>query len=257
MDGETNAGLPAGWAWARLGEVGEVTGGLTKNPQRSSWSGRVPYLRVANVQEGWLDLRDVHSIGVQPSELPRVLLQPDDLLVVEGNGSLDQLGRCAIWSGAIEGCVHQNHIIKVRFREGCSVHWAFHWLTSAQGRRFIERVASSTSGLHTLSISKISSLPIPVAPPSEQDRILTAVGASSAELDEAEAALTRARKQLTDLRTSLLHAAFSGRLVPQRPEDEEPATVLLARLRTEAVAARRVRRARSVPPEPGQKTLLA
>jgi type I restriction enzyme S subunit len=154
--------LPVGWVWARLSELGEVTGGLTKNPDRDGFPGKLPFLRVANVQMGRLDLTDMKEIGVRPEERDRLLLAPNDLLVVEGNGSIEQIGRCALWSDEIRPCVHQNHIIKVRFSDPALASWALRWLLSPSGRAHIRAVASSTSGLHTLSIAKIQNLPVPV-----------------------------------------------------------------------------------------------
>jgi type I restriction enzyme S subunit len=97
-----------------LRDVAEVTGGLTKNAKRDGLALRRPYLTVANVYANRLELDDIGTIGIQESELARVEMRPGDLLVVEGNGSLSQLGRVAIWTGVIDGCVHQNHLIKVR-----------------------------------------------------------------------------------------------------------------------------------------------
>ena len=93
-------------------DVADVTGGLTKNAKRDGYPARRPYLTVANVYANRLELDNVGKIGIKDSELARVELQAGDVLVVEGNGSLSQLGRVALWSGAIPGCVHQNHLIK-------------------------------------------------------------------------------------------------------------------------------------------------
>src|SRR5690349_4057283 len=95
-------------------DVANVSGGLTKNSKRDSLPLKRPYLTVANVYANHLELDRVETIGVQQSELERVELQPGDLLMVEGNGSLSQLGRVAIYPGGITGCVHQNHLIKLR-----------------------------------------------------------------------------------------------------------------------------------------------
>src|SRR5205085_4267949 len=107
--------LPEGWIWTNIEQVGEVSGGLTKNQKRERLPLKMPYLRVANVYAGELDLAEVKNIGIEESELGRVLLTAGDLLVVEGNGSIDQIGRVALWDGRIEPCLHQNHLIKVRF----------------------------------------------------------------------------------------------------------------------------------------------
>ena len=126
--------------------------------------------------------------------------------------------------------MHQNHIIKVRFSGSILSLWALRWLLSPSGRGAIETVASSTSGLHTLSISKIENLPVPVPPLEEASIALSiveeALTAGSDAVDECK----KLMRDWSALRQSILKAAFEGRLVPQDPR-EEPASALLARLR--------------------------
>lgn len=222
--------LPKGWVWGTVRNVADVMGGLTKNPDRERMVGRAKYLRVANVQAGSLDLSEMKEIGVTAEDRQRASLQPGDLLVVEGNGSIDQIGRCALWDGEIADCVHQNHIIKVRFDDPHMPRWCFKWLLSPHGRQEIEQVAASTSGLHTLSISKIEALPIPVPPPAEAAEILRRVSEALDAQAETLAVLDTEAADVARLRQSILKAAFEGRLVPQNPADE-PASAMLARLR--------------------------
>jgi len=238
--------LPSGWCWSRVGEIGHVSGGLTKNPARAEIDRKLPFLRVANVQYGDLDLTEMHEIGVSNSELDRVLLQQNDLLIVEGNGSVDQIGRCAIWTGEIVPCVHQNHLIKARFVDAEIAQWAFHWLMSPHGRQLVTTVASSTSGLHTLSISKIRAIPVPVPPFMEIVEILKVLSAETDAEGTIEVELSTGSKTIDPLRQAILKAAFEGRLVQQDPS-EEPADRLLARLNECAPQSRsRARRSRSV-----------
>ena len=224
--------LPVGWVWARLEQLGFVIGGLTKSPARTRFRRKLPYLRVANVYANQLRLDDVATIGVRKTELNKLLLENGDLLVVEGNGSRDQIGRLAIWDGSIEPCVHQNHIIKVRLVEKELAAWILSWLLSPQGRLHIERVASSTTGLYTLSISKVGNLPIPLPPPAEQAEIDRTLKDRLSAADRLAETLDRQLKRSAALRRSLLREAFAGRLVPQDPGDE-PASTLLKRLRIE------------------------
>ena len=70
---------------------------------------QLPYLRVGNVYSNLITLDEVKTIGVEEKEIQRALLLKGDLLIVEGNGSADQIGRAAIWKGDIEKCLHQNH----------------------------------------------------------------------------------------------------------------------------------------------------
>src|SRR5664280_1820753 len=110
--GDSN--LPVGWQTVPVGDVAEVSGGITKNPKRRPDKTPIPFLRVANVHRYGLNLTEVHQIEVFEGELDRMRLRPGDLLVVEGNGSPDQIGRSALWGGEIDPCVHQNHLIRVR-----------------------------------------------------------------------------------------------------------------------------------------------
>lgn len=237
--------LPEEWEWVNVGQIADVIGGLTKNSKRQTHSLRLPYVRVANVYANELVLDDVQEIGVLETELERVLLQEGDLLVVEGNGSIDQIGRVAVWDGSIDPCVHQNHIIKVRFDPVEVSRYALFWLMSSQGRDQIIRVASSTSGLYTLSLSKVSALPLPLAPLSEQRRITDRLETLLIQADVLETAVEIVRQRLDRLDQSILERAFRGELVPQDPDDE-PASVLLERILAEREPSgrRSVRKAR-------------
>ena len=150
----------ASWKQSTLGDVGKIIGGLTKNQKRNDHALKLPYLRVANVYANELRLSDIEYIGVTERELEKLLVRKGDLLVVEGNGSPDQIGRVALWDGSIPNCVHQNHLIKVRLGAEVLPEWALIWMLSPTGRHEIEKVSASTSGLHTLSVGKVSRLPI-------------------------------------------------------------------------------------------------
>lgn len=222
--------IPPNWTWARLQQLGFVTGGVTKNPYRSILRLRVPYLRVGNVYANELRLDNVSKIGLEQSELDRFLLKKGDLLVVEGNGSRDQIGRLAIWDGSIQPCVHQNHIIKVRLVEKELGKWILSWLLSPPGRDRIEKVASSTTGLYTLSVTKVGNLPIALPPVAEQAEINREVDRRLTAADRLAETLDRQLERAEATRQSLLHEACAGRLIPQNPNDE-PASLLLERIR--------------------------
>lgn len=201
--------LPDGWSWSRVQQLSEVSGGLTKNPARSKLPNKLPYLRVANVYANELRLDKIECIGVDDSELNKLLVQTGDLLVVEGNGSKDQIGRLAMWDGSIEPCVHQNHLIRVRPVPPTLSGWILHWLLSPVGRHFVELVASSTSGLNTLSISKVSDLPVPLPPLDEQVRIVAEVDRRLSVVEEIEAAVEAGLKRAARLKQGVLQKAFS------------------------------------------------
>lgn len=232
IDGRTGQlpGIPDVWGWASIDSISQVSGGLTKNAQRRELKKKVPYLRVANVYANELRLDEVKEIGCTDSELAKTQLQQGDLLVVEGNGSIEQIGRVAIWDGSITPCSHQNHIIRVRPNEQVISPYILFWMISPLGRQYIERVASSSSGLHTLSISKVSGLAIPVCSIDEQKEVVRHIEEAFTWLDTVLDEATAAMHLLDHLDEATLAKAFRGELVPQDPKDE-PASVLLERIR--------------------------
>jgi type I restriction enzyme S subunit len=228
--------LPEGWCWASVGQLGVVSGGLTQNAKRELLPMQMPFLRVANVYANELRLDEIKTISVSPAEIDRVCLAPGDLLVVEGNGSIEQIGRVALWDGSIDPCLHQNHLIKVRFSPVCLGTWSLCWLLAPLGRVAIERAASSTSGLHTLSLSKVQRLPVPLAPLAEQGRVTDEVDRLMTIALAAGGDVSTNAHRCARLRQSILKWAFEGRLVDQDPTDE-PASALLERIRAERAAA--------------------
>ncbi len=198
---------PEGWTEATIEQVALVVSGLTKNPSRDSLQMKLPYLRVANVYANELRIDDIVEIGVANSELEKLLVEKDDLLIVEGNGSPDQIGRVALWDGSIRPCVHQNHLIKVRASIALP-GFILNWLLSPNGRNQIERVTSSTSGLHTLSAGKVARLTLPLAPISEQRRIVEEVDRRLSLIRNAELQTDVNLKRAERMRQAILSAMF-------------------------------------------------
>jgi type I restriction enzyme S subunit len=203
--------VPEEWGRAHIADVAQIISGLTKNPKRTELPRKLPYLRVANVYANELRLNDIEYIGVADSEIEKLLLHRDDLLVVEGNGSADQIGRVALWDGSITECVHQNHLIKVRLGADVLPRWALTWLLSPGGRHEIEQVSSSTSGLHTLSTGKIGRLPIPVPPLAVQRRIVAEVDRRMFIVGEVEAELERNEVRAAAMRAASLDRHFGSK----------------------------------------------
>lgn len=203
-----------------LAEVTAIQGGIQKQQKRTPKDNAFPFLRVANVTAGGLDLDEVHRIELFNSELDRLRLQRGDLLVVEGNGSASQIGRAALWDGSIEDCVHQNHLIRVRPLAGLRSDYLEAVWNSPQNRAALTHVASSSSGLHTLSVSKLKQLSIPVPSLERQKELVVAVDEVREARSRMGGIITLAVARKTALRQSLLAAAFSGRLTADLSEVE-------------------------------------
>jgi type I restriction enzyme S subunit len=195
-----------------------------------------PYLRVANVYADRLELSDIAEIATTAEEFARTRLQPGDVLIVEGNGSVDQIGRAAIWEGELDECAHQNHLIRWRCRGPVLPAFALFWLLSPRGRASLMEAAKSSAGLFTLSLSKVAAVRIQVPSPEEQQEIVTWVRDLLTAADQLESRVQHARERVEQAVPATLAKAFRGELVPQDPNDE-PASVMLERLRAQRSAA--------------------
>lgn len=224
--------LPDSWCWASADEVAEIAGGLTKNgSKRDKASTRVPLVSVAAVQLRRIEADAIGTIGLLPEDGDKGTLQRNDLLLVEGNGSLSHIGRVALWDVDVEGARHQNHIIRLR-PFVLSSSFLLEWLASPAGRAAIIEEATSATGLYTLSLSKVGRLPVPLPPLEEQAEITQRIERAMRPITEVEALVAEVTPRLSNLESTMLAKAFAGKLVPQDPADE-PASVLLQRIRAE------------------------
>ncbi len=114
IDSKLRPETPLTWYWTRLVNMAEIRGGVTKGRKfNGKQTISLPYLRVANVQDGYLNLSEIKTIEVLPEDKTKYKLEYDDILFTEG-GDRDKLGRGTVWKNNINGCIHQNHIFRAR-----------------------------------------------------------------------------------------------------------------------------------------------
>ena len=198
---------PMGWRQRYLGEVCEVQGGLQVSKKRTVHLLEAPYLRVANVLRDRLVLQEIKRIHLTENELDRVRLQPGDLLIVEGHGNADEIGRVAVWNASIEPCVHQNHLIRARpCPSSILPEFACAYLNSTSGRRHLLLRGKTTSGLNTITTSDVKACAISVPPLDLQRRYTQIVHAARAAATMAKAGSTTASALNDSLMFRLLEA---------------------------------------------------
>ena len=192
-----------GWEVVRIEEVGSVQGGLQVTSKRRPLPIERPYLRVANVFRGYLDLDEIKTIRLTEAEERRTAIEDEDILIVEGHGNRDEIGRCALWDGSIEQCVHQNHLIRLRCdRSKVIPLYVESYLNSQGGRRGLIGTSRTTSGLNTISVSKVKAATIGLPPLDLQHRF-------SAIVESVERQKARQRAHLAELDT--LFASLQSR----------------------------------------------
>jgi type I restriction enzyme, S subunit len=231
--------VPEGWTWASLDELTLFAGGITKGQKRAAGTQtrRIPYLRVANVQRGRLDLAEVKEIEATEEEIRELRLQPGDILLNEG-GDIDKLGRGWIWNGEIEDCIHQNHVFRARPASELIDSRFVSYYANSIGQEFFFEAGAQTVNLASVSMTKVKSLPVPVPSIAEQQEIVRRVSGLLTFADAIERRVSAAIARADRLMHSILRKAVRGELVPTEAElartegrNYEATSALLERLR--------------------------
>lgn len=245
--------IPHKWPWARLDLVGVVGSGMSVSKDRQfSDPLEVSYLRVANVQRGRLDLSEIKTMKIERAALDELRLQKGDILFNEG-GDRDKLGRGWIWEGQIDPCITQNHVFRVTPIDTEIIDPLFvsHWGNSF-GQQFFLRNGKQTTNLASINKSVLSSLPVPIPSIIEQRQIISYVEELNSSIGHLESDIETNLQKAETLRQSILKKAFAGELVPQDPSDE-PASLLLERIRAERDAKPNQVSKKSSPKKPNAK----
>jgi type I restriction enzyme S subunit len=196
-----------------LADISEIASGITlgKRPHAAN-SREVPYMRVANVQDGYLLLDDVNTIRATEEEIDTLRLRRGDLILTEG-GDRDKLGRGTWWNEELPECIHQNHIFRVRFPDGGVDHEFISFqLRSDYGKDYFLAHAKQTTGIATINRRVLGAFPV-LMPESDVQRKI--VHELSARLEAAHALIARCREELAaieSLPAALLRRAFQGAL---------------------------------------------
>jgi len=199
--------IPNSWELPAFDDVFVIVSGVTKG---RNLAGRktieLPYLRVANVQRGYLDLSAMKTISIPEDELPRYALRHGDVLMTEG-GDWDKLGRAAIWLGEIAQCIHQNHVFRVRspLPEKLHPRWVVTYTNSLLGRIYFENASKQTTNLASINMTQLRGCPLPLPPLAEQHRIVAKVDELMALCDQFEAVKTEREQSRDRLVTASLH----------------------------------------------------
>lgn len=208
---ETEFGrVPETWQSMVLDDCATVQTGVAKGRKFADVEMvDIPYLRVANVQDGHLDLSEMKEIRIRQSEVERYRLQAGDVVLTEG-GDFDKLGRGFIWRGELDLCVHQNHVFAVRPDPTCLLPEFFAYLAqSPYGKAYFLKVAHKTTNLACINSTKLKAFPV-LMPPTldEQQEIVDILDA----IDRKISLQQRKRAVLEDLSRVLLHKLVTGEI---------------------------------------------
>jgi len=197
------------WLQDRLDNIAEVVSGVTKGrkipPDKVV---QVPYMRVANVQDGHLVLDEIKTIEVLPSDIEKFKLVEGDLLATEG-GDPDKLGRCAIWKGQIADCIHQNHIFRIRSeRKKIVPEYLCYLIGSNYGKKYFLRASKQTTGIASINSTQLKAFPAYLPPLPLQTQFAAIVEATEAQ----KALMQQSLAEMENSFNSLMQRAFRGEL---------------------------------------------
>lgn len=198
--------LPDGWRRVPLHEVAEVRTGVAKGKTGQRDPIELPYLRVANVQDGHVDLSEVKTITIEREHVDRYSLRQGDILMTEG-GDFDKLGRGDVWQGQIEPCLHQNHVFAVRpLSRQVNSYFLAALAASHYGRSYFLSCAKRSTNLASINSSQLKAFPVLLPPPAEQKFIASALSTWDESIAATERLLACSRKQKQALVQQLLDA---------------------------------------------------
>lgn len=201
------------WPVIKLGDIGEIVSGITLGSKiKKEKTHRVPYLRVANVKDGYLDLSDVKEIETTDVEIEKLRLQKGDLLLTEG-GDPDKLGRGTFWDNQINLCLHQNHIFRVRLLGNQFLpSFVSLQIGSYYGKSYFLKHAKQTTGIATINQKVLRAFPLLTPSLFEQQSIVDQFSELAATIAQTQEHLIHQLTAINQLPATLLRQAFSGAL---------------------------------------------
>ena len=227
---ERDVGMES-WETHELVECFEIVSGIQKTPARSPKDNPVPYLAVANVYRDKIDLSDIRYFEVTPEELEKLKLQDKDILIVEGNGSGNEIGRCAMWHNELPLCIHQNHIIRMRNKTADVLpEYVLYYLNSQAGKSVMQERAKTTAGLFNLSAGKVKTIPLPFASLDEQIEIVRILDDLLVKEQQAKEAAEGVLEQIDLIKKAILARAFRGELGTNDPSEESAVELLSSKI---------------------------
>ncbi|MFM5154178.1 restriction endonuclease subunit S [Aeromonas veronii] len=203
---ETSIGLlPKEWEVCPLGSISSIASGITLGKDLSKMTTvRVPYLRVANVQDGYLDLTEVKFVDVPEAEATKYLLLYGDVLMNEG-GDFDKLGRGAVWRNEVEGCCHQNHVFRVRTVQAeLRPEFLAYWSASTYGKRYFILNSKQSTNLASINSTQLKAFPVAKPSVDEQSAIEDRLQSIDRMIDMCQLDVDKLKQQKSGLMRDLL-----------------------------------------------------
>ena len=215
--------------------MGTPQNGLYK--PKVAYGDGVPILRIDDFQDFYLRERGaLHCLRITESESITYALEANQLIVNRVN-SLSHLGKCLVVPNALLPAVFESNMMRMTTSHLVDPFFVAYYLRSPVGRPLLTSNAKWAVNQASVNQTDVCTTQVPLPPLAEQHRIVAEVERRLSVIQQAEATVTASLVRADRLRQSILKQAFSGQLAPQ-DLDDEPASVLLERIRAEREAAK-------------------
>jgi type I restriction enzyme S subunit len=224
--------LPSGWRWIELDEIRDadrpiVYGIIKPGPHVANG---IPYVRVTEMKDGIIDPRTLRRTTPERARLyERASLRAGDILISKDG----TIGRVAVVPSGLDGANITQHLVRLSARPEFNRDYIVSALRSPWPQRWLSRETRGVA-LQGVNVEDFRRLPLPIPPREIQDHRQELIEVVTTELNAAEAAVAKGLHRAARLRSSILSAAFSGKLVPQ--DSYESATALARRIVIERAA---------------------
>ena len=195
------------WRISNVDSEFDIKSGITLDSGRVPRNHPKPYLRVANVRRGHIDVSDIAFLEASSDDSTSYALAMGDLLVVEGHANPREIGRCAIVEEGQAGLLYQNHLFRLRSRR-LLPEFGLLLLNSEFARNYWWRMCATSSGLNTINSRQLRALPVPVPDEREQARIVDLAKGASSRLQVEQRELDKLRL----LKQGLMDDLLAGRV---------------------------------------------
>ena len=214
------------WEKHLLSTVSSLQTGLMKGKKYTGKTVELPYLRVANVQDGFLRLDEIKKIDVEENAISRYSLAVGDVLFTEG-GDFDKLGRGTVWEGQIKNCLHQNHIFVVRPNpEVLNPYFLSYQAGSLYGKAYFLSCSKQTTNLASINSTQLKNFPVLIPSMMEQEVIIRLLDSSLEKEQQTKNIAESVLDQIELMKKSILARAFRGELGTNDPSEESAVELL-------------------------------
>ncbi|WP_407276371.1 restriction endonuclease subunit S [Halothiobacillus sp. DCM-1] len=229
--------LPEGWVWASVDQLlADIeTGKSFKCEERPPRSNEVGVVKVSAVSWGDYNEQESKTCHDESMIRPELFVNAGDFLLSRAN-TIELVGACVIAKTVTKRVMLSDKILRFDLVREELKTWLLTLLRSELGRKYIEQLASGNQeSMRNIGQERLRQIPIPLPCLNEIAKASELLSVNLMAAKEQEQAIDHALKQSAAQRQNILRAAFAGQLVPQDPNDE-PASVLLERIRAERAA---------------------